>query len=71
MGIIIDRCPCGALIATKTYIRDRGRGYYCGKTCFYKYRHIKPAPRTYTITRPNPGQYQPGNTPWNKKVTQG
>lgn len=71
MGIIIDRCPCGALIATLQRLRDRGRGYYCDKTCFYTYRNPRVTGLTYTVKRPNPGQYQPGNNPWNKRGTTG
>lgn len=66
MSALIKLCPCGTVLVTSQARAAVGKGKFCSKSCFYKYRSPRPVGLTYTITRDNPTSFKPGGTPWNK-----
>lgn len=54
-------CPCGLVFEVTQARLDAGRGVYCSKPCFYRYR-TRPSGLTYNIVAENPGWLKPGHT---------
>lgn len=66
MKALIDRvCLCGNEFKVSEARFKAGRGKYCSKVCFYKYK-VRPKGLVYKITKVNKGWFKEGHIPWSK-----